>query len=62
MDISTDIAATATAYKSAQVQSSASTAVLKKTMDSQTQIASPLIDMLSLSVGAQQSQSLNIEV
>lgn len=62
MDISTDIAATATAYKSAQVQSSASTAILKKTMDSQTQIASQLIDMLSLSVGAQQPQALNIEV
>ncbi len=62
MDISTDIAATATAYKAAQVQSAASVAVLKKTMDSQSAIASQLIDMLSLSVGAQEPHALDMEV
>ena len=62
MDISADIAATATAYKSTQVQSSASMAVMKKTMDAQTSIAMQLVDMLSLDVGAQQPQALNIEV
>lgn len=62
MDISTDFAAASTDMKLAQVQTAASVAVMKKTMDAQTDIASQLIDMLSLSVGSQQPHMLDMEV
>ncbi len=62
MDISTDIAAVASELKSYQTQSAASVAVMKKTMDAQTDIAMQLVDMLSLSVGAQQPHALDVEV
>lgn len=62
MDINTDFAAVSTDMKLAQVQSAASVSIMKKTMDAQSDIASQLIDMLSLSVGAQQPHMLDIEV
>ena len=61
MDVSTDFAAVSTDMKLSQVQAATSVAVMKKTMDAQTAVASQLIDMLSLSVGAQQPHLLDVE-
>jgi len=62
MDISTDIAASASAYKAMETQMGVSAAMMKQSMDAQTEIASQLIDMLSLNVGLQIPQALDMMV
>ena len=62
MGIGTDYAASASAYKAAETQLGASVAILKKSMDVQSEIATQLIDMLSLNVGTQAAHTLDILV